>query len=384
MDNAKHRHHFVPRKYLRQWCVGNDDMLAASIKGKLLFPVSIETVGFENQFYSYEQLTLNDIKSVLKFHPCVAPDDFMRAFFHHTIVLPIMFRLAMDPSNNELLEMWRFLGESNLLRGDEQGKLNSLYCEYNTDRAKFLIEKNRIEIEGFENALARIEDSMWPILTRLLKGHCGFIKNEKLAYRFFLYIVMQRTRSPAFMEIAESDNRLLNMSEHILKSARYRRYIYPFDRAMQLARCRSSFAVRLFKNMSSLEYVTGDLPVVEVSRQEKAADYFFPISPRMALAFGLRKGFEKRFKWLDPSRREVVDRLNREICRQSVRQIYATAPNVLAENNYVAKGELPKIDQQQLIRLKEESENDKVTLTSRSVAHDVERRLEDHKDERTK
>jgi hypothetical protein len=67
-----------------------------------------------------------------------------------------------------------------------------------------------------------------------------------------------------------------------------------------------------------------------------------------------------------------------------VRQIYATTPNVLAENNYVAKGELPKIDQQQLIRLKEESENDKVTLTSRSVAHDVERRLEDHKDERTK
>ena len=126
--------------------------------------------------------------------------------------------------------------------------------------------------------------------------------------------------------------------------------------SVKLARCRSSFAVRLLKNTSSLEYVTGDLPVVEVSRCEKAADYFFPISPQMALVFGYCKGFDKRLKWLDPSRRDVIDRLNREICRQSVRQIYATTPNVLAENNYVAKGELPKIDQQQLNRLKEESE----------------------------
>ena len=58
--------------------------------------------------------------------------------------------------------------------------------------------------------------------------------------------------------------------------------------------------------------------------------------------------------------------------------IYATTPNVLAENNYVAKGELPKIDQQQLIRLKEESENERVTLNSRSVAHDVGRRFDGH------
>ena len=280
MDNAKHRHHFVPRNYLRQWCVVNEDVLAVSIKGKRPFLTRVKNVGFENQFYAYEQLSLEDIKSILKFHPHVAPDNFMRAFFHHTIVLPIMFRLAMDPSCNELLDIWKFLRESNILIGDEQGKIDLLYSEYHADRENFIKEKNRVEVEGFENALARIEDSMWPILSRLLEGHCGFIKNEKLAYRFFLYIVMQRTRSPAFMEIAESDNKILHMSEHMLKSARYRRYIYPFDIAFQLARCHTAFAVRLFRNTSSIEYVTGDLPVVELSRLKKGADYYFPISPR--------------------------------------------------------------------------------------------------------
>ena len=103
MDNAKHRHHFVPREYLRQWCVVNEDVLAVSINGKRPFLTSVNNVGLENQFYAYGELLLEDIKSILKFHPHVAPDNFMRAFFHHTIVLPIMFRLAMDPSCNELL-----------------------------------------------------------------------------------------------------------------------------------------------------------------------------------------------------------------------------------------------------------------------------------------
>ena len=49
---------------------------------------------------------------------------------------------------------------------------------------------------------------------------------------------------------------------------------------------------------------------------------------------------------------------NNEICRQSVRQIYATKPAVLRDNNYVAKGELPEMDRQQLIQLKALSDKD--------------------------
>ena len=194
---------------------------------------------------------------------------------------------------------------------------------------------------------------MWPILGKMLKGHLGFIKNEKLSFRFFFYIVMQRTRSPVFMEMAKSDNETLNLSGDMLKSARYRRYLHAFDSAIQLTMCRSNFTLRLLRNTSSLEFVTGDLPVVEIWRQEKGAGYFFPISPRMALALGPRKGFDSRFKWFDPCNRGVIDRLNQEICRQSLRQIYATTPTILNDNNYFAKGEFPKIDQRQLIQLQE-------------------------------
>ena len=360
MDNAKYRHHFVPRKYLRQWCMGENDAIAVSIKGKSPFLISVDKVAYENAFYSYEKLTLDDIKSVLKFHPRMVSDDLMRKFFYSTIILPVMYRLVMDPSNNELIEIWRFLGESNLLRGDEEDKINALYSEYLLDKETFIDKKNRVETVGYEDFLARMEGKMWPILAKLLKGHCGFIKNEKLAFRFFFYIVMQRTRSPAFMEMAKSDNKILGLSEHVLKSARYRRYVYPLDWAIILTRCRSNLVLRFVRNTSPLEYVTGDLPVVEISRGEHAADYFFPISPRMALAFGLRKGFNNRLKWLDPSQKCVIDRLNDEICRQSVRQIYATKTEILSDNNYVAKGELPEIDRQQLVRLKELSDKDEV------------------------
>ena len=352
-DNAKHRHHYVPRNYLRQWCVEKEDVLAVSINGNPPFFTSIEKVGYGNQFYSYEQLTLEDIKSVLKFHPRVIPDDLMRTFFHHAIVFPIMCRLAMDPSNDELLEIWRFLGESNLFRGDEVEEVNLLRDVYLSDRVKFINKVNRMEKEGYENSLAKTEELMWPILGKMLKGHLGFIKNENLSFRFFFYIVMQRTRSPVFMEMAKSDNETLNLSGDMLKSARYRRYLHAFDSAIQLTMCRSNFTLRLLRNTSSLEFVTGDLPVVEIWRQEKGAGYFFPISPRMALALGPRKGFDSRFKWFDPCNRGVIDRLNQEICRQSLRQIYATTPTILNDNNYFAKGEFPKIDQRQLIQLQE-------------------------------
>ncbi len=352
-DNAKHRHHFVPRNYLRQWCVEKEDVLAVSINGNHPFLTSIEKVGYENQFYSYEQLTLEDIKSILKFHPRMIPDSLMKAFFHHAIVFPVMCRLATDPSNNELIEIWRFLGESHLFMGDEVEEVNLLRDVYISDRVKFLDKKNRMEKEGYENSLAKTEELMWPILEKMLKGHLGFIKNEKLSFRFFFYIVMQRTRSPVFMEMAKSDYETLNLSEDMLKSARYRRYLYAFDRALQLTMCRSDFTLRLLKNTSSLEYVTGDLPVVEIWRQENAAGYFFPISPRMALVIGLRKGFEHRIKLFDPAKREIIDRLNKEVCRQSLRQIYATTSAILKDNAYVAKGEFPKIDQQQLVRWQE-------------------------------
>ena len=94
-DNAKHRHHFVPRKYLRQWCIGEKDAIAVSIKGKSPFLISIDKVAYENEFYSYEQLTLDDIKSLLSFHPRMVTDDLMRTFFHNTIILPVMYRLVM-------------------------------------------------------------------------------------------------------------------------------------------------------------------------------------------------------------------------------------------------------------------------------------------------
>lgn len=341
--NAKHRHHVVPRNYLRQWCIEKEDVLAVSINDTPPFLTSIDKVGYENQFYSYEQLTLEDIKSILKFRPRVAPDDLMRAFFHHTIVFPIRCRFVMDPSNNELIEIWRFLGASNLLIGNEEGEINLLYKAYLSDESEFLRKKNQLEKEGYENYLAKAEGRMWPILEKILKGHLGFIKSEKLSFRFFFYMVLQRTRSPIFMEIAKFDNATLNLSEDMLNSARYRRYVYAFDKAIQLTMSRSDFTFRLLRNTSSLEYVTGDLPVVEILQREKTADYFFPVSPMLALVWGPRKGFDSRFQWLDPSKREVIDRLNREICRQSLRQIYATTPDVLSDNDYVAKGDFPKM-----------------------------------------
>ena len=157
VGNAKHRHHVVPRNYLRQWCVEKEDVLAVSINGNPPFLTRIDKVGYENRFYSYEQLTLEDIKSILKFRPRIVPDDLMRAFFHHTIVFPIMCRFVMDPSNNELIEIWRFLGESNLFRGNEEDEINSLYNAYLSDGREVLRKKEQLEKEGYENSLAKME-----------------------------------------------------------------------------------------------------------------------------------------------------------------------------------------------------------------------------------
>ena len=53
MDRAKHRHHFVPRKYLRQWCVGDEENNDCRRIGTIMARHEMRCLGL-NEFFVVE------------------------------------------------------------------------------------------------------------------------------------------------------------------------------------------------------------------------------------------------------------------------------------------------------------------------------------------
>ena len=166
MDNARHIHHYVPRRYLRSWSRNGDGVIAVKFGRSAARLMSVDSVGFEDGGYSYKPLTPEMLRSILCCRPRskVVTDSLMRGFFLPTIVLPIFYRTLEDPANNDVIAMWRMIQEANLI--DEVGmvQLESLRQAYYCDREQFGIAMYRHQREGYEGVLCKIEENAWPIL----------------------------------------------------------------------------------------------------------------------------------------------------------------------------------------------------------------------------
>ena len=83
MDNVKHKHHYVPRRYLRAWSKNGDDVIYVRIGSGCPMPMNINGVGFGQGYYSYEKLNFEILRSVLCCKPRsrLVTDNMMRELF---------------------------------------------------------------------------------------------------------------------------------------------------------------------------------------------------------------------------------------------------------------------------------------------------------------
>ena len=339
MDNAKHIHHYVPRRYLRSWSRNGDGVIAVKFglrnAARL---VSVDSVGFEDNGYSYKQLNPEILRSVL----CCRPrsksvtDSMMRGFFLPTVVVPVFYQTLEDPANNDVITMWRMIQEAQLIDEAGRAKLELLRRVYYSNREQFGIAMQRHQKEGYEGILCNIEKKAWPILDSMLKGKLGWIRNKKLAFRMLYYICSQRTRSPSFKLLMSQSYKSIGVNTDFAAGGLYRRHILALDSAAILMAKLPEFTFRILCAPDGAEFITGDLPVVRI-RTDNSKDYYFPLSPKRALIFGTRTSFDRRNASLLRNDASSVFELNQAIRRDSTFQIYGTCEHLLDELSGCAK-----------------------------------------------
>lgn len=84
----------------------------------------------------------------------------------------------------------------------------------------------------------------------------------------------------------------------------------------------------MLKANDGAEFITGDLPVVEVNPGH-GKDYYFPLSPDRAFLLGPRANFDRRNAVILKGGGRAAELLNQVIVRDSASQVYATSVAVL-------------------------------------------------------
>lgn len=331
MDKAKHIHHYVPRRYLRAWSRKGDGVIAVKFGNRAVRQMSVDGVAFEDGGYSYETLTPEMLRSILCCQPRskLVTDSMMRGFFLPTVVVPVFSRMLDDPSNNNLIAMWRMILDSNLIDEDGWRELDVLRQVHELDREQYSAAMRDHQKEGYEGMLCNIENKAWPVLDSMIKGKLGWLLKDKLAFRMFFYIFSQRTRSPSFKKEALHFEGSMNLSADFVSGALYRRHIIALDSTAILMSIRHKLAFRILKAGAGVEFITGDLPVVTIGDADESKDYYFPLSPNRGFIFGPRANFDHRNA--EVLRGDIASAriLNRAIVRDSAFQVYGTSEEIL-------------------------------------------------------
>ena len=324
MDNVKHKHHYVPRRYLRAWSKNGDDVIYVRIGSGCPMPMNINGVGFGQGYYSYEKLNFEILRSVLCCKPRsrLVTDNMMRELFFHTIVIQIFCQLLIDPLDKELVKMWRLVEDSNLIDSDRAIKLEHFCSRFKGDKIQLIEFCQRYTREGYENIISNIESKAWPILDSMKEGDLRWLKDDESAINMFYYIFTQRMRSPAFDKVSK-DFYGFRVSNDFIKGGSYRRHILALDSAGLMMELRDKFSFRILSLPSEEEFITGDLPVICINQQDEG-DYYFPLSPKAAFLFGPCMDFEKRNEGLLKLSHGSAMYLNNEIATNAVRQVYAS------------------------------------------------------------
>lgn len=331
MDKAKHIHHYVPRRYLRAWSRKGDGVIAVRFGNRVVRLMSVDGVAFEECGYSYEPLTPEMLRSILCCQPRskLVTDSMMRGFFLPTIVVPVFSQMMDDPSNNDVIAMWRMILDANLIDEDGWRELDVLRQVHKLDREQYCAAMRDHQKEGYEGMFCNIENKAWPILDSMIKGKLGWVLKDKLAFRMFYYIFSQRTRSPSFKKMALQHDVPMRPSEDFMAGALYRRHIIAMDSTAIMMSIRHKLTFRILKAEAGVELITGDLPVVTIGDGEESKDYYFPLSPNRGFIFGPRANFDHRNA--EVLRGDIVSAriLNRAILRDSAYQVYGTSEEIL-------------------------------------------------------
>jgi hypothetical protein len=296
----KRHHHYVWRYYLHPW--SSNGKIACLREGKLFYP-NLMGVGQERDFNKLNELNSDELAFIKEF-------AISRSNKH------------LQESHINLLKQFTFVFEF---------KKHIEAMGIKDPEAHEMIETAIHNIE--EDLHEDIEKTAIKYLDSILREDIGFYDTDEGCREFIFFLSVQHQRTDKIKKsVLEAVKHFKAVSfENVWNVLRH---IFATNMAWVLYREREFFRMILLKNETSIEFITGDQPVINtyasvgVSKTpQDEIELYYPVSPKLAILISEREELrEIQVKSL--SEHDVIS-YNDMIAINSHNQIYATSTSIL-------------------------------------------------------
>ncbi len=340
--NRATQQHWVPQMYMRNWCAEKGLYVADKLTGRILPNQNPRNFAQERNFYAYVDLSPDELRHLVEctYESFPAGIKLIDEMLTVMVLNVLRFRMEKQDWNDDYEEAFASV-KPRLSLSDGQENAYSTFFK----RASSRILLSHADIEnlttitanGFEDYHCAIESGAKKLLDLANDSDLSFLKNDQnQAKYFYMYFYDQFFRSKKYLKMLESNNSETRRKVGATNAvARYIRYFLPVYYYYLSMRAKNKRKMAVIKNVSPLEFVTSDAPIVLNGGLEDALpEYmYFPLSPSAAVIYGTRNIVNKTISLIGRTIHDdkVVANLNQQIFEECDRFVFASSRQSLEE-----------------------------------------------------
>lgn len=260
---AKKRHHYVWAKYLTRWGNGTKNVFYTTKTGKIALD-SVRAIVADNYFYKTTTLTSKHIE-VIKGLSRKSPDHLQQLHMSYL---------------NDCLKMQHaetIYQKSGIQNQEVERHIHAAKCNL------------------FENLHASHEKQVLPVLAALADEKLDVLQDKQHMVEFMAFFGQQISRTKTFRDgaiqvLSRRTALEIEVAEAMAHAWWFLSYMFGMNLGFSLYADRHNARHTLLINDTKLPFITSDQPVVNVHScisetvfaAPKYADFFYPISPRIA------------------------------------------------------------------------------------------------------
>lgn len=302
-NQKKRRHHYVWKKYLKPWTVNNKIWCK---RYNNLFQTNTINVGVEVDYYKIRELNQFDLN--------------------------VIYTLAIEP----LTPYLKKVNEKWITLYNYVYKIKN-FVDFNNVKSNEIDQALDILIHNLDEDLhSEIERVGSSYINKIFNYDLSFFKKDQEFSDFIYYLTTQYFRtlnrkSKLEKAMKKFENVKVDKIWNILT------HIFSTNMSANMFVKRKSFNIYILKNISELEFITGDQPIINTfasglqsSKAPEELEFYYPLSPDIAILINQKK---LRRENIIEIQKEQVDKYNNQIIEQSLNQIYAKSKNTLINYN---------------------------------------------------
>ena len=333
------KQHYVPRRFLLNWALSGSQQIAFRYKNEAPEVVGVKDVAWEKYNYAYPDLSPSDVKLLIQQveHVQGVDREFLSSHYYIAISLVTQLKLLKGIKDDDTLQVMKMLLDTKDLEPQYRYMLCSAYnglpdCDL---KAKFIHDLETVVNNGFEGWMTIHENQVNPLLDGIInEGDLSFWENPEMACQFLHCLAIQLMRVPKYTYLVNDDKSQFMTEHHDLMH--FTRFYVAYMLGKIFVRNRGDYEVSILHNDSPLTFITGDQPLLNLCGVTGAFDFYYPLSPRVAIFYARKGRLHDTYSWLDVIGPREVDWLNKRLANACVSQVYADFKETLLLGGYKA------------------------------------------------